>query len=169
MGRGKKKSQWLKGGINYLRSRDWVFWLYPLDQNAGNRQLPLKIWVLLSSDLWYWRLCYIVTSLEDLVFYVFIYRFPAWLGWRQQYEKESTKSWHCEDIISVLSEDILPKTWKLLEKRSWHRKCYLGFIYNLKTTLESVASLYSSSTQTTRSCQSVTLSNAEVSSFTNEL
>lgn len=62
-------------------------------------------------------------------------------------KKHSTKSsfW---DVISVLSEDILAKTWVLLGKRSWHRKCHLSFIYNLKTTPESEVALYSSSTQT---------------------
>ena len=65
-------------------------------------------------------------------------------------KKHSTESsfW---GVISVLSEDILAKTWVLLEKRSWHRKCHLSFIYNLKTTPESKVPLYSSSTQTTGS------------------
>lgn len=87
------------------------------------------------------------------------------MAWESKVWKQSTKPSLWEDIISVLNEGILSKIWILLEKRSWHRKCFLAFIYKTSNHPDTEAPLSSPSLQTTRSFVSVAFSNAKLSCF----
>lgn len=91
----KQKHPWFKGGILSEAETEssvcthWIRWIRM--QEAGNCLWRFELYQVLTSNT-EGSAKLQLNSLKDVGFYVFIHRFPGWLGWRQQYAKESTQS-----------------------------------------------------------------------------